>query len=96
MHITSVPGPCERVSSAAKGSRHEQVYQLVGEAGLILTENILDHIQGVDAPDIVAKGPLMMRANPCAARLPGSGAAVGRAATRGHGSEHLMFFCIFC
>ena len=61
------------------------------EAGLILTENILDHIQGVDAPDIVAKGPLMMRANPCAARLPGSGAAVGRAATRGHGSEHHVF-----
>ena len=25
------------------------------EAGLILTEYILDHIQGVDAPDIVAK-----------------------------------------
>ena len=37
------------------------------EAGLILTEYILDHIQGVDAPDIVAKRPFMMRANPCAA-----------------------------
>ena len=37
------------------------------EAGLILTEYILDHIHGVDAPDIVGKRPFMMRANPCAA-----------------------------
>ena len=61
------------------------------EAELILTEYILDHIQGVDAPDIVAKRPFVMRANPCAARLPGSGAAVDRATTRGHGRRASCF-----
>ena len=64
------------------------------EAGLILTEYILDHIQGVDAPDIVAKGPLMMRANPCAARLRRSGAAVGQGRPTRHGrrAHHVFLF----
>ena len=73
-----------------QGPRHEQFISFL-EAGLILTEYILDQIQGVDAPDIVARRPFVMRDYPCAARLRRSGAAVG-AAPRDTAGERIMFF----
>ena len=63
------------------------------EAGLILTEYILDQIQGVDAPDILARRPFVMRDYPCAARLRRSGAAVGQGRPTRHGRRaHHVFF----
>ena len=60
---------------------------------MILTEYILDKIQGVDAPDIVARRPFVMRDYPCAARLRRSGAAVGQGRPTRHGRRaHHVFF----